>query len=170
MNKNIQGTLYMKSKPLLEQGNLEGNLEKPLAVNLKKSSCMVLHFMFYVDNWLLGSTALMTPEKKCIWLLDWTFSLHYSGMEACESQAENLTEQLANVLRERLAHLKSALGFAQKSGLQCCLWPHLSSFSWQPQYGNLVRCGVEKNSSLIDNNQCVCKLRCDTNMNKTAAP
>ncbi len=60
-----------------------------------------------------------------------------------KSQTESLVEQLACVLRGRLAHLKSSLCFARDSGLQCCLWPHPSPFSWQPQYGNLVRCGAE---------------------------
>lgn len=87
-----------------------------------------------------------------------------------KSQTESLAEQLACVLRGRLAHLKSSLCFARDLGLQCCLWPHPSPFSWQPQYGNLVRWGAENGTSLIDNNQCVCDLRYDTNMNKTAAP
>lgn len=138
MKKIIQGTLYLKSKPLFEQGNLEGNL-KLWILKIKKNPYMVFHFIFYADNWLLWSTAIVTPEKKNIYGSRLNISV-----EVCESQAENLTEQLLNVLRERLAHLKSSFGFAQKSGWQCCLWPHCSPFSWQPQYGNLVRCGVEK--------------------------
>lgn len=41
--------------------------------------------------------------------------------ESGKSQAESLAEQLACVLRGRLAHLKSSLCFARDAGLQCCL-------------------------------------------------
>lgn len=35
------------------------------------------------------------------------------------------------------------LFLTRESGLLCHPWPHPSPFSWQPQHGNLVKCGAE---------------------------
>lgn len=152
----LKGTLSVKCISTEEVWRLIDLLLLPIRCAFLTMANVAMHLsllqefvswqMSAVLNWTHDTRrgAEKEKKKKRLWLLSWTFSSHYSPMEACESSPSKKKKNPWRTIG--LCHPKKAgpfkiitLFLTRESGLLCRPWPHPSPFSWQPQHGNLVK-------------------------------